>query len=125
MSCSLNSFIVFGIDFFIYFFLYSIISKIQYLTHKTLVCLTTHFRAFFKQIINKIFKHFEYSDYNVYCRELAPGTVSLTGNRAQGDDSKQCAFSNFAFYFVVFDFQKKYLRNAIRVSRSGPTFYRA
>ena len=24
----------------------------------------------------------------VYCRELAPGTVSLTGDRAQGDDSK-------------------------------------
>ena len=24
----------------------------------------------------------------VYCRELAPVTVSLTGDRAQGDDSK-------------------------------------
>ena len=24
----------------------------------------------------------------VYCLELAPGTVSLTGDRAQGDDSK-------------------------------------
>ena len=24
----------------------------------------------------------------VYCRELAPGTVSLTGDRAQGVDSK-------------------------------------
>ena len=24
----------------------------------------------------------------VYCRELAPSTVSLTGDRAQGDDSK-------------------------------------
>ena len=30
-------------------------------------------------------------DFNVYCRELAPGTVSLTGDKAQGDDSKQCA----------------------------------
>ena len=29
-----------------------------------------------------------YNAFNVYCRELAPGTVSLTGNRAQGDDSK-------------------------------------
>ena len=31
------------------------------------------------------------SDYNPfldYCRELAPGTVRLTGDRAQGDDSK-------------------------------------
>ena len=26
-------------------------------------------------------------------RELAPGTVSLTGDRAQGDDSKHCAYS--------------------------------
>ena len=35
-----------------------------------------------------------YTDFNVYCRELAPGTVSLTGDRAQGEDSKQCAYSN-------------------------------
>ena len=35
--------------------------------------------------------HFHVTYYNpflVYCRELAPGTVSLTGDRAQGDDSK-------------------------------------
>ena len=25
----------------------------------------------------------------VRCRDLAPGTVRLTGDRAQGDDSKQ------------------------------------
>ena len=31
---------------------------------------------------------FKYNAFNVYCRELAPGTVSLTGDRAQGDDSK-------------------------------------
>ena len=29
-----------------------------------------------------------YNTFLVYCRELAPGTVSLTGDRAQGDDSK-------------------------------------
>ena len=29
-----------------------------------------------------------YNSFRVYCRELAPGTVSLTGDRAQGDDSK-------------------------------------
>ena len=29
-----------------------------------------------------------YNPVLVYCRELAPGTVSLTGDRAQGDDSK-------------------------------------
>ena len=28
-----------------------------------------------------------YNPFLVYCRELAPGTVSLTGDRAQGDDS--------------------------------------
>ena len=31
---------------------------------------------------------FVYNPFLVYCRELAPGTVSLTGDRAQGDDSK-------------------------------------
>ena len=35
-----------------------------------------------------------YSALNVYRRELAPGTVSLTGDRAQGDDSKHWANSN-------------------------------
>ena len=44
----------------------------------------------------------------VYCRELAPGTVSLTGDRAQGDDSKhdshckeiilQSSYNNKIFY---------------------------
>ena len=29
-----------------------------------------------------------YNAFNVYCRELASGTVSLTGDRVQGDDSK-------------------------------------
>ena len=32
--------------------------------------------------------------FNVYRRELAPGTVSLTGDRAQGDDSKHWAYSS-------------------------------
>ena len=29
-----------------------------------------------------------YNSILVYCRELAPGTVRFTGDRAQGDDSK-------------------------------------
>ena len=29
-----------------------------------------------------------YNPFLVYCRELAPSTVSLTCDRAQGDDSK-------------------------------------
>ena len=29
-----------------------------------------------------------YNPFLAYCRELAPSTVSLTGDRAQGDDSK-------------------------------------
>ena len=33
-----------------------------------------------------------YNAFNVYCRELAPGTVSLTGYRAQGDNGKHCAY---------------------------------
>ena len=35
-----------------------------------------------------------YNAFNVYRRELAPGTVSLTGDRAQGDDNKHWAYSN-------------------------------
>ena len=35
-----------------------------------------------------------YDAFNVYRRELAPGTVSLTGYRAQGDDSQHCANCN-------------------------------
>ena len=31
---------------------------------------------------------FMYNSFLVYCHELVPGTVSLTGDRAQGDDSK-------------------------------------
>ena len=38
-----------------------------------------------------------YNAFNVYCRELAPGTVSLTGYRAQGDDGKHCAYCNKLF----------------------------
>ena len=34
-----------------------------------------------------------YNAFNVYCRELAPSTVSITGDRAQGDDSKYWAYS--------------------------------
>ena len=35
-----------------------------------------------------------YNAFNVYRRELAPGTVSLTGDRAQGDDNKHWAYSS-------------------------------
>ena len=40
--------------------------------------------------------------FNVYCRELAPGTVRLTGDRAQGDDSKHCAYSNINYCVRLF-----------------------
>ena len=39
-----------------------------------------------------------YNAFNVYRRELAPGTVSLTGGRAQGDDSKHWAYSSSIVY---------------------------
>ena len=35
----------------------------------------------------------DYYAFNVYRRELDPGTVSLTGDRAQGNDSKHWAYS--------------------------------
>ena len=42
--------------------------------------------------INKRTCQVDYNDFNFYCRGLAPGTVCLTGDRVQGDDSKQCAY---------------------------------
>ena len=50
----------------------------------------------FLYISQKLFVLLEktyYNAFNVYRRELAPSTVSLTGNRAQGDDSKHWAYS--------------------------------
>ena len=40
-----------------------------------------------------------YNPFLVYCRELAPGTVSLTRGRAQGDDSKHD--SHYTCYCVT------------------------
>ena len=39
-----------------------------------------------------------YNPFLVYCRELALGTVSLTGDRAQGDDSKHESHYRRFFY---------------------------
>ena len=36
----------------------------------------------------KIYGDCHYNPFLVYCRELAPSTVSLTGDWAQGDDRK-------------------------------------
>ena len=41
-----------------------------------------------------------YNAFNVYRRELAPGTVSLTGDRAQGDDSKHWAYSKLSYMSI-------------------------
>ena len=41
-----------------------------------------------------------YNAFNVYRRELAPGTVSLTGDRAQGDDGKHWAYSTLSFSYL-------------------------
>ena len=41
-----------------------------------------------------------YNPFLVYCHELAPGTVSLTGDRAQGDDSKY--YSHYKYYLNIF-----------------------
>ena len=37
----------------------------------------------------------------VYCRELAPGTVTLTGGRVRGDDNKQYTYSRLLFAFAT------------------------
>ena len=42
-----------------------------------------------------------YNPFLVYCRELAPGTVSLTGDRAQGDDSKHDLHYSISSIFTL------------------------
>ena len=41
-----------------------------------------------------------YNPFLVYCRELAPATVSLTGDRAKGDDSKHD--SHYSAQIILF-----------------------
>ena len=43
-----------------------------------------------------------YNPFLVYCRELAPGTVSLTGDRAQGHDSKHDSHYNLSLNCVFY-----------------------
>ena len=68
----------------------------------------THIQVAIKKVINtfshglavfnnKRFNTFEYNPVLVYCRELAPGTVSLTGDRAQGDYSKHDSHNSLLF----------------------------
>ena len=49
-----------------------------------------------------------YNPFLVYCRELAPGTVSLTGDWAKGDDSQdvntRCVYIMLE---MVFYYQEK------------------
>ena len=41
-----------------------------------------------------------YNSFLVYCRELAPGTVTLTGDWAKGDDSKHDShYRSFCIFF--------------------------
>ena len=49
--------------------------------------------------IEKIEKS-SYNPFLVYCCELAPCTVSLTGDRAQGDDSKHD--SHYIIIIIIF-----------------------
>ena len=43
-------------------------------------------------------REYVYNMRFVYCRELAPGIISLTGGWARGDDSKQYG------YFLLFQY---------------------
>ena len=53
--------------------------------------------VFWLQLLSKTLTctlHLSYNPFLVYCGELAPGTVSLTYDRAQGDDSKHDSHYN-------------------------------
>ena len=55
----------------------------------------------------------------VYCRELAPGTVSLTGDRAQVDDSKHCAYSKLFAIYIQNDKPVKQMKVYLNIQRLG------
>ena len=46
-----------------------------------------------------------YNPFLIYCRELAPGTVSLTGDRAQGGDSKHDPHFNVLMFILFVGFK--------------------
>ena len=48
--------------------------------------------------INTMLVKENYNTSSVYCRELAPGTVNLTGDWVRGEDSKQ--ISDYTWMFV-------------------------
>ena len=60
-----------------------------------------------------------YNSFLVYSRELAPSTVSLTGDRAQGDDSKHYLHYNAAgkHFTISTHFFNHILTNEGRSSR--------
>ena len=47
-----------------------------------------------------------YNPFLVYCRELAPSTVGLTGDRAQGDDSKHDSHYTIILLYIHFAISK-------------------
>ena len=49
-----------------------------------------------------------YNPFLVYCCELAPGTVSLTGDRAQGNDSKHDSHYSTFILRVLYHIYIKY-----------------
>ena len=55
-----------------------------YLFEVLYICI--YFMSFMRDHV--VEKPIGYNSFLVYCRELAPGIVGLTGDRAQGDDSK-------------------------------------
>ena len=50
-----------------------------------------------------------YNSFLVYCRELDPGAVSLTGDWAQGDDSKHDSRYSFCLFHCLSAFQEVYM----------------
>ena len=57
--------------------------------------MVTHNARFYGELTKTTFKLAPKTSYNtsfVYCRELSPGTISLTGGWVRGDDSKQNSY---------------------------------
>ena len=77
-------------------------------------------KTYFFNIVHLLFncKNWYFTQYyafNVYRRELAPGTVSLTADRAQGDDSKHWAYSIFGHMYPSIEHNKVWFNKDVHL----------
>ena len=83
-------------------FIYCLQRNCSFWSHKLMLFSLSGLKSFHLSVLLSEKSIVMYNAFNVYRRELAPGTVKLTGDRAQGDDSKHWAYSIHVCLFTSF-----------------------